>query len=157
MLRTLCCFAIALISTAVQAQATKLSPASRTVYKCDVNGKVTYSDNPCLTAERLEIEPTRGADSITGSRRRGKDVQREMHREQVAEAVKPLTGMNAEQLEQAGKRRRLDLKSQTECARLDSSIPALERREAAELAAADRASVQQTLLAQRQRSRQLGC
>ena len=40
-------------------QTNNLKP-SRSVYKCNGNGIPIYSDAPCLGAERLEIEPTRG-------------------------------------------------------------------------------------------------
>ncbi len=39
-----------------------LPPASRTVYKCEVNGKAVYSDSPCLGARRVDVTPKRGLD-----------------------------------------------------------------------------------------------
>lgn len=159
MLRSIAFLGLALVAAAaVHAQSSSLPPASRTVYKCTVDGKVVYSDSPCLAAERLEVEPTRGMDSSTGKRRRGADVRKELRDEQLAEAVKPLTGMNAKQLDQAGKRMRLEPQARAECARLDRAIPASERREAdASLDVAQRSNIQQRLLTDRQRYRQLGC
>jgi hypothetical protein len=159
MLKALTCLGISLVAAAVvHAQSNKLPPASRTVYKCTVDGKVVYSDSPCLAAERLEVEPTRGMDTSTGKRARGADVRKELRDEQLADALKPLTGMNAKQLDQAGKRRKLEPQARAECAQLDSAIPASERQEGdASLDATQKSAVQQRLLADRQRYRQLRC
>jgi hypothetical protein len=45
-------------STAASAQS--LPQPSRTVFKCKKDGKIVYSDSPCLGAEKLEVVPTRG-------------------------------------------------------------------------------------------------
>jgi hypothetical protein len=58
------------------------------VFKCENGGKTFYSDSPCLGAKKIDVEPTRGLNKSTGSERTGKDVSREMQREQFAEAVK---------------------------------------------------------------------
>jgi hypothetical protein len=159
MLRSIALLGIALVAAAaVQAQSNKLPPPSRTVYKCTLDGKVVYLDSPCLAAERLEIEPTRGMDTATGNRRRGADVRNELHREQFADAVKPLTGMDAKQLDQASRRMRLEPKARAECSQLDRAIRSAEQREAdASLDVARRSNVQQRLLADRRRYRLLGC
>jgi hypothetical protein len=49
--------------------AQSLPAPSRTVYKCEVGGKVTYSDSPCLGATRIDVEPTRGVSKLSGSQR----------------------------------------------------------------------------------------
>jgi len=36
-----------------------LRPA-KTVFKCEENGKVIYSDSPCLGAKTVDVEPPRG-------------------------------------------------------------------------------------------------
>jgi len=36
-----------------------LPPSSRTDFRSEVDGKVTYSDSPCLGARKVEVEPTR--------------------------------------------------------------------------------------------------
>jgi hypothetical protein len=102
--------------------AQSLPAPSRTVYKCNVNGKMLYSDSPCLGAERLEIEPSRGVGRTTGP-----DVQRERNKEMLAEAIRPLTGMNAKQFEVQSRRIKLTAAAQRECQALDVDLPAKEQ------------------------------
>jgi hypothetical protein len=108
------------------AQAQSLPPPSRTVFKCEVAGKVVYSDSPCLGARKVDVEPTRGADKSTGKERVGADVGRERQREAFAEAVKPITGMNAKQFDIATNRTKLTAEAQSQCRRLDAQIPEAE-------------------------------
>jgi hypothetical protein len=84
-----------------------LPPPSPTVYKCELNGRIEYSDNPCLGAARLEIEPTRGLNKSTGREREGRDVRGERRREAFAEAIRPPTGKDAKQLDALSQRMKL--------------------------------------------------
>lgn len=111
----------------------------------------TYSDAPCLGAERLEIEPTRGVGKTTG-----RDVQREQHQEMIAEAIRPLTGMDAKQLEVQGRRMKLSAKAQSECRGSDAQISEAEREEG-RAAGERRDLIKVTLLALRQHQRSLRC
>ena len=77
--------------------AQKLPPPSRTVFKCEVGSKVVYSDSPCLGAQRIEVEPTRGLNKSTGTEEVGKDVRQELQNEQIAEALKPVFGETAQE------------------------------------------------------------
>ena len=150
---------IALVLIAVGtyfAFAQKLPPTTRTVYKCEVNGKTIYSDDPCVGAQKLEVEPTRGVDTSAGPRRVGADVQREQHREAIAEAIRPLTGMDAKQLDVAGRRMKLAPEARRQCSDLDRAVPAMESRE--RLAKAnERETVQKQLHELRVRARELRC
>jgi hypothetical protein len=137
-----------------------MPPPSRTVYKCEEGGKVHYSDSPCLGAKKLAVEPTRGLNASTGRELQGRDVRNERFREGLAEAVKPLTGMDAKQLDQFGRRQRLSPEAQRQCRVLDQQLPAAEAAEAA-AAAASAASrlltAQQRLLELRATYRRLRC
>jgi len=133
-----------------------LPPPSRTVFKCDVAGKVVYSDSPCLGASKIDAEPTRGANLITGKTMTGADVRRERSREQVAEALHPITGMNAKQLDSAGRRTKLSADSQSQCLTLDRQILAMENEEA-NATGSNRTVVQARLLTLRQQFRTLRC
>lgn len=138
------------------AQAQPLPPPSRTVFKCDEGGQVVYSDRPCLGAKKIEVEPTRGVSRLSGRERVGSDVQREVFRENMAEALRPATGMNPRQFETLGRRQPLAPAARQACRQLDEQIPPLER---AELRASgqDLAAVQQRLFSLRSRFRELGC
>jgi hypothetical protein len=138
------------------AQTPKLPQTSRTVYKCVVDKKVVYSDEPCLGAKRIDVEPTRGLDQASGKRRIGSDVLREKNREAFADGLKPLTGMDAKALQVNGRRQKLSANAQTECLALDDQVPEAELREKA-VKGSELGAVQQELLTMRKRQRKLGC
>lgn len=126
------------------------------MYKCVSNKIVSYSDKPCLGAERLTVVPTRGVNKLSGQERIGPDVRNEQHRELFAEAFRPITGMNPAQFELHRRRSRLGSAAQAECRQLD---PVLLQTEAAE-AASDKSgkpAVQQYLFVLRKRHTELGC
>ncbi len=139
-----------------QAQATTLPKASRTVFKCSVGGKITYTDEPCAGAQRIDVEPTRGLNKSTGTELTGADVSRERSRETLAEAIKPLTGLTPRQLDVRRNRVPLSAEATAECATLDASIARLEAEERT-LGADKRSAVQHSLLAVRKRLRELRC
>jgi hypothetical protein len=144
-----------LASAGVLAQS--LPPPSRTVYKCEVNGKVSYSDSPCLGASKVDAEPTRGLNQSTGRELVGQDVSRERQREQLAEAARPLTGMDAKRFEQAGRRQRLSPEIQRRCLQWEQQIPATEAVEKTARTSAELAAAQQRLFALRSAYRKAGC
>jgi hypothetical protein len=148
-------FALAVVSP-LMASAQQLPAASRTVYKCNASGKVVYSDAPCLGAEKLEIEPTRGLASASGRKAVGADVQRERHREALADALKPLTGKNAKEFEQYSRRSKLSVSANQECTALDKYLAAAEREES-RTNGPERREVQERLFGMRTRYRELRC
>lgn len=83
---------LAMLTASVPALATNLPPPSRTVYKCEVGGKVHYSDSPCVGAQKVDVTPTRGMNKSAGRQLTGSDVRREVFREQLSDAVRPITG-----------------------------------------------------------------
>jgi hypothetical protein len=141
---------------AAQAQQTTLAKPSRTAFKCVVGKSTVYSDAPCVGAERVDLQPTRGFSKSSGKERVGADVQREHYREQVAEALRPLTGKSDQEFDKSVRRFKLTAAAKEECSSLDSSIG---RTEAEERAAtpAERAVVQRKLFGLRVRYRQLAC
>jgi len=52
------------------AQTVKLPEPTRTVFKCEEAGKVTYSDAPCLGAQKVDVQPTRGLNKSSGTERK---------------------------------------------------------------------------------------
>ncbi len=138
------------------ASAQSLPSPSRTVFKCDEGGRVVYSDVPCMGATKVDVEPTRGVSKLSGKERIGNDVRREVFQEQMADALKPISGMNAKQYDTFGRRLKLSSEAQRECRQLDSQLPALEQSER-QATGGDRAAVQQRLFGLRSRFRDLGC
>lgn len=158
--KTLFPLLFALISAAhvatVEAQTASLPSATRTVFKCVVDGKASYSDAPCLGAQRIDIAPTRGMNKSTGKELSGSDVNRERQNEIIGEAFRPITGMSLEQRATHAKRFNLSVGSKSECGALDSLIA---RTEAAERAENDagKSALQGSLLQSRMRYREIGC
>ncbi len=148
---------VSIAFTTNQALAQKLPPTTRTVFKCDVAGKVVYSDAPCLGATKIDVEPTRGLNKSSGRELIGNDIRREQNREIVAEAVRPITGMNAKQLDTQGRRMKLSADAQRECRRLDSEIPATEIEEKRAPHTKDLVDVQERLLHLRHSFKGLRC
>ena len=138
------------------AAAQTLHAPSRTLFKCQDKGKIIYSDSPCLGAEKLEVEPARGVNKLSGKTRTGPDVQNEIHREMMAEAIRPLTGLSAKQFEVEVRRYKLPGAAQQECRRLDQDLASteLEEKHTAQNALRD---VQARLFVMRQRFRELRC
>lgn len=152
--RPVALLALYALSELVAAQG--LPPASRTVFRCEVNGRVHYSDAPCLGAKKIEVEPTRGLDRSAGARKVGPDVQRERRHEEFAQAFQPVTGMNAKQLDLASRRMKLSPEAQRACRQLDLDIARLEAAEP--LAAPEQVpGLQGDLYARRSSFRQLRC
>ena len=148
---------LAIASSLAYSQAHTLPNPSRTVYKCyDNAGNVAYSDSPCLGAQRLDVEPTRGLNKYSGKERTGTDVSRERQREGFAEAMQPLTGKNPKEAEIFSRRYKLPPEAQRECAALDTTIPSTEQ-EAKRARGDSLTSVQARLLTLRKRQRDLRC
>lgn len=109
--------------------AQKLPPPTRTVFKCTVDGKTTYSDAPCEGAQRVDIQPTRGLNKSSGTERIGADVRAERQNEVMAEALRPLLGETAAQRTTRHKRAQLPPEQARRCYALDGDIAAAEARE----------------------------
>lgn len=133
-----------------------LHAPSRTLFKCQDKGKIIYSDSPCLGAEKLEVEPARGVNKLSGTTRVGPDVRRELDREMFANIVRPLTGQSNKQFEVAVRRVNLPGTVQQECRRLDQDLTdtELEEKRTSQNGLRD---VQARLFVMRQRFRELRC
>ena len=141
---------------AVALAQSQLPAPNRTIYKCQLKGKVSYSDEPCVGAQRLDAVLTRGVDRLSGSTRTGNDVRNELRSEQFAHALRPLTGMGASQFAAAARRHHLDAADQRQCNQLEPAILEMERAER-QAPAAMTGSIQQDLFILRKRYKKLGC
>ncbi|MCE4555649.1 DUF4124 domain-containing protein [Pelomonas cellulosilytica] len=148
---------LALLLFNTMAIAQGLPHPSRTVYRCESEGKVIYSDEPCLGAKKVDVEPTRGLNKSTGQELQGRDVRNERFRETVADAAQPLTGMDAKQFDQAGRRQRLSAADQRQCRLLDQRLPAAEAAERAAKAGAELVAAQRQVFELRKAYRTLRC
>ena len=148
---------IALALVAMHGMATGLPEPSRTVYKCVEGKKVYYSDSPCLGAQRIEIQPTRGLNKLTGRELTGADVYSEQRREQIARAVKPLTGMDDKQFAQLGRRTQLSSQAQQQCRKLDAEMPQAEAVERQTSDPKSLVNIQNQLFNLRRQYRELRC
>lgn len=148
---------LALIVVTSQAVAGGLPSPTRTVYKCEDGKKIYYSDSPCVGATKVDVTPTRGLNKSTGKEAVGADVRREQTREQIAEAVRPLTGMSSQQFDRSGRRMKLSADAQQECRRLDRTLPLAEQAERAAQGSPALKSAQVRLFNLRKRFRDIRC
>jgi hypothetical protein len=144
------------LTVAAMSTSQTLPPPSRTVYKCVVEGRISYSDEPCLGARRVDVEPTRGLNKSTGTEQLGRDVQLERRREGIAEALRPITGMDAQEFAQFSRRQSLPSSAQRECQILDRAISDHEQMERVGRGVA-RESATRKLFFLRSRAKELGC
>jgi len=118
-----------LVQLAETVHAQTVPAPSRTVFKCEVNSKVIYSDSPCLGAQRLDIQPSRGIDKLTGKERIGADVHQERNNEQMAKALEPILSESPEQRAMRHRRAMLKPEVRVQCNRLDQEITLAEQAE----------------------------
>ncbi|MEC5214563.1 hypothetical protein RCH06_003127 [Polaromonas sp. CG_9.5] len=102
---------------------------SAPTYKCTTAGKVTYSDEPCVGGKVVDTTPTQGLDKISGTSKKGADVQKIEFNKAMAEGLKPLLGETPEQRAQRHKRWKLSDKEKLECWNLDGQIQETKTRE----------------------------
>lgn len=115
------------------------------VYKCTINGSISYSSEPCIDAIEVDVTPTRGLDKSTGHTRIGADVSREKLTEGLATALRPVTSLNPAEYVTARRRNQLPATSQQECKTLDAGI------------ASGAAATADAVLRMRRRKYELGC
>ncbi len=154
--RTIFLAALLLNCQLIVAQTTTLNKPASKVYKCSVDGKVAYSDTPCLGAEPIDVAPTRGLDKSTGTKIVGQDGTVEKHREIMDEAIKPLAGKRSKQTDVERRRFNLSPESKAECKRLDASIADAEAQ-ARVAQDSPKPQIQQDLFVLRKRYKELKC
>lgn len=135
---------------------TTLPAPSRIVFKCQAGEKVVYSDSPCLGAQKIDVEPTRGLNKSTGRELLGYDVRQEQQRESMAKKIQAITGMDTRQFETFGRRMKLTPEAQKECKQLDIKIQITEQEEKQSKPEA-LAQSQAALLVLRKRFREIKC
>jgi hypothetical protein len=129
---------------------------AQSVYRCETNGQVAYSHEPCVGARGVDTTPTQGLDKSTGVSRKGRDVQREELNRALNEAMRPLTGMSHEQTKTFERRIKLPASAQAECKLLDLRLPDQEQAVRTSTPAA-KTEAEVKLFLSRRRFRELGC
>ncbi|RZL66000.1 MAG: DUF4124 domain-containing protein [Variovorax sp.] len=100
--------------------------AQPTVYRCETNRKVAYSDEPCIGAKVIDATPTQGMDKMTGRTSKGKEVRRDELNRMFDGAVRPITGKSTEEMNVLRRRVHLPGKDQAQCGSLDDRLARLE-------------------------------
>jgi hypothetical protein len=150
-----CCLATFALTFPVQAQ--KLDQ-SRIVYRCEHQGKISYSDEPCVGAKEVDVTPTQGLDKSSGVSRKGAEVQRDEHRRQLVQALKPLDAtMDEKRFDQAVRRQPLSAEAQRACRQLDQQLPQLKTAEASASTEAEKAQAEVRLFRARKTFKNLRC
>lgn len=107
----------------------QLPKPAAVVYRCEVGGKVVYSDEPCVSAKVIDATPNSGVDSLSGHKRIGADVRREQFNRQLGEALRPI-GSSPEKFTADVRRADLSTEAKLACSALDRQIPTLEQNRA---------------------------
>ena len=130
--------------------------APPTVFRCETNGRVNYSDAPCVGAKVIDVTPTQGADKMTGRSSKGADVQREEFHRTLDNATRPLHGLSHDEMDSRRRRSKLSSADQRHCATLDQQLPALEEQ-ASRAAGAAKGSADIALYQARKQAFDLKC
>lgn len=99
------------------------------VYRCEKNGRVEYTESPCLDAKEVDVTPTKGAETYPSANLKSQPLQRERTREQVIEGIRPITGMDQQAFKKYERRAKLTQDARNSCAALDKKIPEQEAKE----------------------------
>lgn len=135
---------------------TVCAAAPPTVYRCETNGRVNYSDAPCVGAKVIDVTPTQGADKMTGRSSKGQEVQREEFHSTLDKATRPLHGLSHDEMDIRRRRYKLSSTEQLQCADLDEQLPVLEEK-ASKTAGAAKGQADVALYQARKRAFDLKC
>ena len=102
-----------------------LAAMGQQVYRCEINGKASYSHEPCAGAKAIDTTPTQGMDKMNGKSKKGADVQKAESDRQLAQALQPMTGQSPEAFEVTKRRMNLSALDKHTCSQLDYALPQL--------------------------------
>ena len=127
------------------------------VYKCTSDsGKVLYSNEPCVGAERIDATGSRGFDKSSGRVRKGNSVRKE-EADQMIERSVQLTLGKEWKLEKTRKRQFMRVDDRLRCDKLDYDIERLEGLEKTNKGKPALQDVQVELFRKRKDFRDLDC
>jgi len=111
--------------------AAQLPKPASVVYRCEVEGRVVYTDEPCVAGKVVDATPNSGVDRLSGRKRVGADVRREQFHRQLGDALRPL-GSSPEKFSVDVRRAELTSEARHACSVLDREIPRLEKNGASD-------------------------
>ena len=126
------------------------------VYRCEANGKVGYSHEPCPGAKAIDATPTQGMDKMTGKSLKSADVQRDEFRKQMSDMSSQITGISPETHARLAQRYKLARTVQLECASWDARLPGIEE-DASQARPQQKEQAEAHLYQARKRFRELRC
>lgn len=97
------------------------------VYRCENNGRIEYTEQPCLGAKEIDVTPTKGLETHKGANIRSPALQRERFREHLIEGIQPATGMDLKEFNKFERRQKLPPSAKSTCALLDKRLPSLDQ------------------------------
>lgn len=133
-----------------------LAAKGQQVYRCEINGKIGYSHEPCVGAKAVDTTPTQGMDKMTGQSKKGADVRNEELRRQLGTISSTVTGLSPETHMRLAQRQKLTRVAQLECAAWDARLPGLEET-AKKASPQEKEQVEASLFKARQTFRDLRC
>ncbi|MBX9935734.1 MAG: DUF4124 domain-containing protein [Burkholderiaceae bacterium] len=97
---------------------------SQPIYRCEYQGKIGYSDEPCMNAKVVDVLPTEGAHSLSGKKTSNARSRQEETRKMIDNILMPVTGLTHEQMKVERRRMKLPAQDKFECTWLDTKINA---------------------------------
>lgn len=149
-------FFLCLLFLPVFALAQSLPKPAAVVYRCQIDGKTVYSDDPCPGAKVVKVTPNSGVDRLSGKSVVGQDIRQERFRQQIGEAVEPITGMSSDRFSVEVRRVKLSPEQKRTCNQLDEQMPVMVKQEAIS-SGQELQVIQNELYKARVRYRGLGC
>lgn len=127
------------------------------VYKCTSDsGKVLYSNEPCVGAERIDATASRGFNKSSGRVLKGSDVRNEEYNETMERAMQQVFGKSYQRQKRV-QRSKLSTTDQARCEKLDYDIEGLEKLEKASKGKPELRDVQVELFQKRKAFREIDC
>ncbi|MDO9437557.1 DUF4124 domain-containing protein [Hydrogenophaga sp.] len=130
---------------------------AQTVFRCEVNGRVTYSHEPCIGARPVDTTPTQGLDKSSGKSRKGADVRNAELNKIMGDAMRPITGLDDQQRLTLHRRFKLPHAAKLECAVLDTRLNSQESSVSKASSPQDLQAAEMSLFESRKRFRELRC
>jgi hypothetical protein len=127
------------------------------IYKCTAeSGKVLYSNEPCVGAQRIDATASKGFDKSSGRVMKGQSVRKEEADQMIERSVQITLGKEWN-LEKTRKRQFHRMDDRAKCELLDYQIDSLEKREKANKGKPELQDVQVELFEKRKAFREIDC